>query len=799
MTWKELGIGLLIFTLLTLAAFGPTGSAWAQADTVTVNIPPQDLSSALKTFAEQTNLQILYASDLAGGHTTNGAVGTVTPQEAIRQLLEGTGLQYTFTDTKTITLQKASPPTPMSHTDPAGSTEPPTTKAKPVKIPEVVVKEVRERDYRSEDDRIKALKEIPGTVNVVTKQEIQRAHPKNAEEMLRRIPGVNIIEEFGQGLRPNISIRGMDPIRSRSVLILVDEIPIQPALFGDPAMYYMVPIEHVEHIEVIKGGATVLYSPNTQGGLINFVTKSIPTTPTFSTSNTFGSFNLFQSDTYYGGRFGNMGAQIGYIRRQGDSFRQHGAFKVDDFGIRLESNPDDKTQIKTNVYWYNETAQTPGSITPAQFAADRTTAGKPLDEFQGQRGSIDVTASRQFDANNSAKLIVYGNVFERNWFIQNQDATTGALLPTSGNFLRKFNVLGVVPQHQLNFSLFGREQKFITGLRYHAERETDVGTTGTPGSKIGKTTKNADLETVAYSAYVESEFRLTDQLTFTPGFRWEQVKQSREKLDPSPTAAAPNFKGFATTEGLVYGTGVKYQLPMNTLLFGHVHTTFRPPTFANAVDPTSGADTDLAAERGLTSDVGIRSNLHPGVSAELAVFRIDFNNQIVTESGKLVNAGKTLHEGIESSVNLEWGEFLKPLEGFASRANVTLLRPKSLSGTTAGKDLTMAPRMTLYGSVGYYHPSGASIELDATHVAKQFTDLKNTGPENALGTVGAIPSYTLSNLRLNYEPPKSRWAVFAGIRNLFDESFIAQRTSASFIGIQPGEIRNFYGGVSLKF
>ncbi|MEK7352224.1 MAG: TonB-dependent receptor, partial [Nitrospirota bacterium] len=251
--------------------------------------------------------------------------------------------------------------------------------------------------------------------------------------------------------------------------------------------------------------------------------------------------------------------------------------------------------------------------------------------------------------------------------------------------------------------------------------------------------------------------------------------------------------------GLIYGTGVKYQLPMNTLLFGHVHTTFRPPTFSQAVSPASGADNDLGAERGLTSDVGIRSNLHPGVSAELALFRIDFNNQIVTQSGKLVNAGKTLHEGIESSVNLEWGEFWTPLEGFASRANVTLLRPKSLSGATAGKDLTLAPRMTLYGSVGYYHPSGASIELDALYVARQFTDLANTVEENALGTVGAMPSYTLSSLRFNYAPPKSRWAVFAGIRNLFDESFIVNRTSGSFNGLQPGEIRNFYGGVSMKF
>jgi len=678
------------------------------------------------------------------------------------------------------------------HSQP-GSAEP--AKPKPVKIPEVVVKDVHEREDFSEEK----LKEIPGAVNVVTRQEIERARPKSADEMLRRVPGVNIQEEYGQGLRPNIGLRGLNPTRSRNVLVLVDDIPIQPALFGDPAMYYMVPIERVERIEVIKGGASVRYSPNTQGGLVNFVTKSVPLTPTFSQSNTFGSFNLFQNSTSYGGRFGNLGLQMGYVRRQSDGFREHSASQLDDFTFRIEGNPDDRTKIVANVDWYNETSQTPGGITPAQFAADRTKAGKLLDEFKGQRGAIDLTVTHEFDNHNTSKLIVYGNVFERNWYIQDQSATTGALLQSSTNFLRKFNMLGVVPEHQITYGLFGQKHKVRVGMRYHVERLTDITGIGTAGSKISRTTNNADLEAIAYSAYVENEIRLTDRLTMTPGFRWEQVNQSRETLNAIPPAVVPNIRGSATTQGLIYGTGVKYELPGDTMLFGHVHTTFRPPTFANAIDPTSGADRDLEAERGLSSDVGVRTKVVPGISAEAALFRIDFSNQIVQEGSKLVNAGKTLHEGVETSLLFEWGEIVKPLEGFVSRANVTLLRPKSLSGITDGKDLPLAPRMIFYGSVGYFHRSGASIELDATYVARQFSDLNNTTPENTLGTIGVIPSYTLCNLRLNYAPPDARWAVFAGIRNLFDEAFIAQRQTASFVGIQPGEIRNFYGGVSWRF
>ena len=193
---------------------------------------------------------------------------------------------------------------------------------------------------------------------------------------------------------------------------------------------------------------------------------------------------------------------------------------------------------------------------------------------------------------------------------------------------------------EFNFSLFGLDQKVTSGVRYHAEQLTDITGIGTAGSKISRTTNNADLESVAYAAYTETAIRLTQALTISPGIRWEQVNQSREAMNAIPPATLPNFKSNNTTQGLIYGTGVKYQLTPDSMLFGHVHTTFRPPTFANAVDPTSGTTQDLEAERGLSSDIGARSTIVPGVSAEIAVFRTDFSNQIVQQGSQFVNAGK---------------------------------------------------------------------------------------------------------------------------------------------------------------
>ncbi|HJX10835.1 MAG TPA: TonB-dependent receptor plug domain-containing protein [Candidatus Binatia bacterium] len=116
--------------------------------------------------------------------------------------------------------------------------------------------------------------DFPGTVNVITQEEIDRAQPQHVGDLLKSVPGIHYQDEDGRGFRPNIGIRGLVPFRSRQVLFLVDGIPIQPSVYGDPATYYNVPVQRVERVEIIKGGpSAVLYGPNTIGGVINYITK----------------------------------------------------------------------------------------------------------------------------------------------------------------------------------------------------------------------------------------------------------------------------------------------------------------------------------------------------------------------------------------------------------------------------------------------------------------------------------------------------------------------------------------------
>ena len=106
-------------------------------------------------------------------------------------------------------------------------------------------------------------------VQVVTSDEIKISGAKTLTEAVRSVPGVSVKGVSAGNPVDSISMQGFD---GNYVKILVDGISMSGDIGGSAAVY-QVPVEDIDHIEIIQGASSALYGSDAMGGVINIITK----------------------------------------------------------------------------------------------------------------------------------------------------------------------------------------------------------------------------------------------------------------------------------------------------------------------------------------------------------------------------------------------------------------------------------------------------------------------------------------------------------------------------------------------
>src|SRR3972149_5234122 len=105
--------------------------------------------------------------------------------------------------------------------------------------------------------------------SVLDFDELPKINNNNYRQALAKTPGLLLSEETS----PLVSIgyRGLNPHRAQFTQVLKDGIPIHADQFGYPEAYYTPPLDTVDRIEFLRGGASLMYGPQ-PGGALNYVT-----------------------------------------------------------------------------------------------------------------------------------------------------------------------------------------------------------------------------------------------------------------------------------------------------------------------------------------------------------------------------------------------------------------------------------------------------------------------------------------------------------------------------------------------
>jgi iron complex outermembrane recepter protein len=277
-----------------------------------INIPAQALGSALQTLAKDRNFQVVFVSEDVDNLQTQGAVGELTSEEALRQLLRGTGLTYRYLDENTVTVLRVStgPQTSLPPSSSApGSSSPPDNR--PQKGGDTVWDRVllaqaaqgqaagnpsanHENADRAAQSPAGALQEVivtaekrsenlqrvPMSITSVSADELSRSGIRTIEDLSQLVPGLSFNNAIpGQ---ENITLRGVAASTgTATVAFYLDEVALPTGVApggsagtsdvmgsANPAIF------DLNRVEVLQGPQGTLYGASSMGGTLRYITNA---------------------------------------------------------------------------------------------------------------------------------------------------------------------------------------------------------------------------------------------------------------------------------------------------------------------------------------------------------------------------------------------------------------------------------------------------------------------------------------------------------------------------------------------
>ncbi len=634
-TLQAIVIALLVAANSASAADSP--SANAPQARYALNVPAQDLESALQAVALAMNGKMLYERDVVKGKVSANLQGDFTAEEAVQQLLSGTDLTYEFTSSSVVLIrQKGRPSAARSSSlheissqsgnplrlarmgdekNAANSTEATNDSAAKPAIQEILVT-AQKREER--------LQDVPMSITALSSSAIASRGLVGLDDYLRSVPAVSYVDQ-GPG-QNTIVIRGAygDPFSTGpTVGLYLGDIPLTGLALGSTADIKLVDIDRVE---VLRGPQGTLYGANSLSGTIRHI-PAAPKLNKFETRLDVG----YSSTAKEGGSNGDVQGMINIPLLDDRLALRAVAYHFENSGF-IKNIAGDDPSLLASAAFFGASGQAGNQDHVGGSTADGVRASflwAPLDNLH-----VALTYMRQDDSADDRPFSQRGlGEYERSVYrfgpivgdgdalkiaLEIENLTVDYQMPwgtflssTSvidqdyrrlwqiGSFFRVSGFTPPVPQDSItNAHLFTEEARFtssfegplqfVAGVFYEKSRQ--------PTTQIayytGDPARNpfAPLYGLIYSGYLdrrleqiagfgEVSYALTRKLKVTGGIRHFKYDSTfvSNSLQSTNTAIVPMsfFTGSGTESGDTYKLGVEFKALENTLLYAKYSEGFR--------------------------------------------------------------------------------------------------------------------------------------------------------------------------------------------------------------------------------
>ncbi len=635
--------------------------------------------------------------------------------------------------------------------------------------------------------RTQALVAAPGTVSIITREDLEQQQVTSLNDALRGIEGLNLFPldaRSGKTGNQTLSIRGLP---GEYTLVLIDGVrqnvsgTVAPNAFVDSAAAFIPPVAAIERIEVIRGPMSTLYGSDAIAGVVNIITRQ----PRDSWEGATSLSHTFQSDSRFGGR----SIVEGYLA---------GPLNDPRLSARLQLRLDERAESQLDIPGTEPSLIDNRTMGQNPVAADFQTIGgrlafAPVSEHEF---SLRFDITRQTYNNDRGQLGRFGGTEQQPDFTRGYSDELG------------FNRRQLTLAHEANLAIgdwstsLTRDFVETTGRTINAGAVPDTEQWGQPRT-LELRTHLLDSRLAVYagdhtlvvgtqyldpeldngfsperfggrqiSAYLEDEWQMTPDLALTAGIRYDDNE---------------NFGSVWTQRGyLVWTPNAAWTIK------GGVGRAFRAPFLEQIHDGIIGfgdggsrplfGNPDLRSETGTNHELSFLYQGEAGLALSATLFHSELRNKIERGTGANegidVNIGSTRIRGIELAARRDLGESVR-LSG-----NYSWTDSEVLAGGTSASEVG-DPLFSTPEHMAHLRLDWCPVERFNAFVlgeyrgsawrARDFHEPQDGGSaQGAFEALGEFHGYTLLSLGGSWAfNPATR--LNATIENLLDRDFIDYR------------------------
>ncbi|MDZ4250965.1 MAG: TonB-dependent receptor [Sulfuritalea sp.] len=649
--------------------------------------------------------------------------------------------------------------------------------------------------------------DLPLSIDVIGAETLGEGRSQiNLTETAVRIPGVVVNNRFNAAQDLAVSSRGFGARASfgvRGVRIYADGIPItMPDGQGQTGTFNL---DTAKSVEFMRGPFSALYG-NSSGGVVQILTRDGAKTPTLGATLAAGSYDIQRLSLIAEGQAGGLNYIVNATDLESDGYRDHSRSSRQTLHAKLGYELNDATRLTLLATSLDQFAEDPLGLTETQYRQDPQQAGTNAvarnTRVYRKHTQAGMVIDHALSAQNTLTAMGYHGSRD------NQQYQTLGATGRVAAIDRQFSGAELKWTH--NSMLAGSPFSLVAGLNYDTMKDVRNQYNAAAGNLIPGATRDELQKVNSFDQFVQASFEPTERWLLIAGLRHSQINFDITDNIPAPVDGSGKLK-FSNTSPVL---GATFRLAPAVNLYANYGQGFETPTFIELTyignpltNGGAGPNLTLQPSKSKNYEIGAKALIADNTRANLALFRVDTENEIVTDLGNgatasFKNVGKTRRTGLELSVDSALPHNFNLYGAFSwMRAE---FRDDFCTGTPpcvavpAGNRIPGTYAATAYGEISWKHPaSGFFSALEALRFGDTYTNDSN---------VQRADGYSLFNLRAGFAQTLGGWKLreFIRLENLADKVYVSSvRVNASQAttgaAFEPGARRNFLLGLSASY